>query len=110
MGSVFRCAPERTFRQIQAFVGLRDNVPVGWGWAIPTKLNGKRTFISFYFVDRNLRGEKIGYDLYRSIRKFVTSKHRRLLLDYQARAIKAKKCNTHTTLIMNQLNVELRAW
>ena len=90
MGTLFEHASLRTLHHIQTFVALVDEKPVRWAWAIPGKIDGKQSFISFFFVNKADRKNKVGFALYKSVRKFATSKHRSLWIDSQAKAIKTK--------------------
>jgi len=95
MSMLHNRAPARTVKHTQAFVALRGGIPIGWAWAIPTKVFEKRALVSFSFVDRSCRREGVGYSLYCAVRKFATSRHRSLFLDHGAYAINTKnKCDS----------------
>jgi hypothetical protein len=95
MSMLYTRVTGRKLKATQAFVAIEDGSPIGWAWAIPTKVYGKRSFVSFSYVESARRGEGFGLSLYRAVRKFATSKHRSIFLDHQASAIKIKnKCNT----------------
>ena len=119
MSVLFARCSDRTVKSIQAFIALDNGHPIGWAWAISTKVRGRQSFISFSFVERMQRGNGVGFSLYNSVRKFATSRHRSLFLDYQAQAIKTKnKINTWDSSVMSNLMTgitpgewaERRAW